>query len=60
MKEYILAFTSILENPFIEKGYRELKKCYEKNGQIEEMQAIEFLLKERFRNDVEDSDSSRE
>lgn len=59
MKEYMLAFTSILENPLVEKGYRELKKCYEKNGKIEEMQSIEFLLNVRFKNESEDSDTSR-
>lgn len=59
MKEYILAFTSILENPLIEKGYRELKKCYEKNGKTKEMEDIEFLISERFKkNDAQNSDIS--
>lgn len=60
MKDYILAFTSILENPFIEKGYRELKRVYEKNKKNQEAEDIDFLIKNKFNYEPNDSNSSKE
>ncbi len=47
----IFALVSILENPKIEKGYRELKKYYESNNLKYESECIDFLINEKFKND---------
>jgi hypothetical protein len=60
MKDYILAFKSILENPFIEKGYKELKRVYEKNQKNQEAEDIDFLIKNKFKNEINNSNSSQE
>jgi hypothetical protein len=60
MKDYILAFTSILENPFIEKGYKELKIVYEKNKKNQEAEDINFLIKNKFNYEPNDPNSSKE
>jgi hypothetical protein len=46
----ILALVSILENPLVENGYRELKKYYELNNMNYEVECIDFLIKEKFKN----------
>ena len=46
----ILALISILENPFVENGYEELKKYYKSNNMEYEVNCIQFLLNEKFKN----------
>jgi hypothetical protein len=46
----IIALVSILDNPLIEAGYRDLKKYYESNNLIQEAECIQFLLDEKFKN----------
>lgn len=47
----IFALNSILENPFIQTGYKELIKYYDSNKMNYEKECIEFLLKKKFEND---------
>jgi hypothetical protein len=58
MRDYILAFKSILENPFIEKGYKELKTVYEKNKKNQEANDIDFLIKNKFKYESNDTNTS--
>ena len=46
----IIALVSILENPLVEAGYRDLKKYYESNNLIEEAECVQFLLDKKFKN----------
>lgn len=59
MKDYIIAFASILENPFIEKGYKELVKVYEKNKKNQEADDIKFLIQNKFNYETNNSNSSK-
>jgi hypothetical protein len=42
------ALALILENPFTEKGYRDLQKYYQANNMGYEASCIDELIKERF------------
>lgn len=48
--EAIKALLSIIENPYLEKGYSELKKHYEKEGFVENASNIKHLIDIRFEN----------
>ena len=41
------AFLFIMENPFADKGYEDLKKQYSALGMMREAEAVEFLLSEK-------------
>lgn len=41
------ALLFIMENPFAEKGYEDLKRHYSALGMTREAEAIEFLLSEK-------------
>lgn len=47
----IFALVSILENPFIENGYKELKKYYESNKMEYEADCVDLLINKKFKND---------
>ena len=44
----IRALALILENPFAEKGYRELNKYYQDANMVHEANCINELIKEKF------------
>jgi hypothetical protein len=44
----IRALAIILENPFAEKGYRELHKYYQDANMVHETSCIDELIKEKF------------
>lgn len=44
----ILSLISILENPHIEAGYRDLKRYYELNKLKYEADCIQFLIDKKF------------
>ena len=44
----ILALAFILENPFVEKGYRDLYKYYQNENMVHEASCIDELIKEKF------------
>lgn len=46
----ISALISILENPLVEKGYKELKRYYEANNLNYESECIEYLINKKFKN----------
>lgn len=48
--EIINILLNIIENPFLEKNYIELKKYYEQNNMINEAKAIDTLINEKFNN----------
>jgi len=55
----IFALNSILENPFVQTGYKELIKYYESNEMQYEKECLDFLLKLKFEND-NDSNNNKE
>lgn len=54
----ISALVSILENPFIENGYQELKKYYDANNMKHEADCIKYLINNKF-NNADDSNFSK-
>jgi len=58
MKKALDCLLSILENPYAEKGYVDLKICYEKAGMNNEAAALEHLIQKKF--DAADNLHSRE
>jgi hypothetical protein len=46
----IKALSYILENPFVEKGYEDLKKYYISNNLNQEAEVIDQLIKIKFKN----------
>jgi hypothetical protein len=55
----IKALLSILENPWSEKGYKQLKMEYEKIGMTHEAVSLQALIKKKF-PDVNDSTINKE
>lgn len=53
----IIALSEILENPFCEKAYENLKKYYDSNNMKYESECIEFLI-EKIKN-VTDTNISK-
>ena len=51
MTNAIKTLVSLLENPFIEKPYRELIKYYNETGMAHEAKAISELIETRFHAD---------
>lgn len=49
-QECIKSLRLVLEAPDAEKGYEDLKKYFNYNKMHEESDAIDFLIKERFRD----------
>ena len=49
------AMLLILENPFVEKGYKALKKCYEQANRLVDVEAMEHLLEVKFGTNNSDS-----
>jgi hypothetical protein len=47
----IISLVNILENPDFESGYSMLKKYYESNNMQYEAECIDYLIKEKFKND---------
>ena len=47
----IKALSYILENPFTEKGYEDLKIYYKSNNMNYEVEVIDQLIKVKFKND---------
>jgi hypothetical protein len=52
------ALISILENPFLENGYKELKDYYESNNMKYESSCVEYLIINKFKN-VDDPNFSK-
>jgi hypothetical protein len=50
---------SILENPHIEAGYRDLKKYYESNNLSKEAECIQFLINNKFSKNANNSNTSQ-
>ena len=62
MRKIIDCLLQLLENPFAEKGYRDLKKCYQNTGMDNEAAAVEHLIQRRYKhetNSVPDSSQER-
>ena len=38
----------LLQNPLVERGYKELMKQYESCGMLEDAESLGFLIRERF------------
>lgn len=55
----ISALVAILENPFAEKGYEDLKKYYESNNLKNESAAVDYLIKNKF-NDNHSNTSEKQ
>ena len=47
----LISLVGILEDPDIEINYNQLKKYYESNNMKYEAECIEYLIKEKFKND---------
>lgn len=45
------ALVSIVENPFAERGYEELRRCYSEGGAKDREEAVDFLIREKFHAD---------
>lgn len=45
------ALVSIIENPSAERGYERLRSFYEKTGMPDQMDALEFLIGNKFHAD---------
>jgi hypothetical protein len=54
----ITALLCILENPWAEKGYKDLKFQYEIQGRVQEAEAIQVLIEHKFSH-VDDSTNSQ-
>jgi hypothetical protein len=55
----INAILKVIENPHIQKSYRDLRKCFEEMGMKQESQAIEYLIEKKFRH-VNDTNNNKE
>jgi hypothetical protein len=55
MRNALDVLLDLLENPLLEKNYRELKKYYDATGAAAEAQAVQHLINTRFGDD-EDND----
>lgn len=54
----IKALSYIVENPFVEKGYEDLKKYYISNNLNYEAEVIDQLIKIKFKN-VNNTDNNK-
>lgn len=48
----------ILENPYSKKYYKDLKTALESQGRVKEAEAIDYLLRKRFKNETANSNNS--
>ena len=56
----IIALVSILENPLVESGYKQLKNFYDANNLEHESNCIDYLIKIKFKNDKNSNISEKQ